>query len=241
MKENRAEYIRRSDTVKNHTVTFGDIDQTVSNHLQGMLLSVVDCGQRIHVPTSYASTETWQAVKDQGFMRDANGKLILPAIVYRRTTVTDDQQMASLNRYLRYSVVKRDYSPKNQYTRFGALMGRSNPVNEVFNVVMPKRMDFTYRFILWTEYAEQMNGLLERFINETKDFWGNKRGLRFRTLIDPTTQEMSVDAGPDRMVRAEFDLIVKGYLLPELHAPGLGEFKSTTEKSLTPNKVMLTV
>ena len=153
--------------------------------------------------------------KSDGAMRDFNGKLILPAIAFQRTTSEKDQAMMMFNRYLTYPVM-RQYSEKNRYTKFSLLMGNNAPVHEVYDVVMPDHMVFTYHFIIWTEYVEQMNTIVERINFETDDYWGELRGLRFRTKIDSFSHTIELQVDQDRMVKTEFDLMVNGYLLPDI-------------------------
>jgi len=237
--DNRALHLRRDkDKIKNFTVTIKDIDTTVLTHLEKMQLSVVDAGNHIKVPIMYASPEKWVSVRKHGFMRDNNGKLILPALIFYRTSIDASTDQPMFNKYLRTSVIKK-YSEKNQYTRFSALVPTNKPVHEVYNVVMPDHMDFHYKFILWTEYVEQMNFLIERINFETNDYWGSSDGFRFRTQVDSYSNTTEVQNEKDRVVRTEFDLTLKGYLLPELFAPGLDGFKPTTEKVLTPKKVIM--
>lgn len=237
--ENRALHVRRDkDTQKNWVVTIKDIDETVFGHLQNMQLQVVENGNIIKVPVFYASPEKWKSVKQDGFMRDTNGRVILPALIFYRQSSESNQNMAMFNKYLRYSVMKT-YSLKNQYTKFSTLMGRNVPTNEVYNVVMPDYMNFNYKFIVWTESVEQNNALVEKINFDTNDYWGQEKGFKFRTEVGSFTHTTEVEAGADRMVRTEFDLVLHGYLLPDLFAPGLDGYKSTTEKSFTAKKVIL--
>lgn len=237
--DNRALHTRRdTDKLKNFTVTIKDIDETVFGHLQKMNLLVVDSGNHIKVPVSYASPEKWKSVQNDGFMRDNNGRIILPALIFYRTSSESDKDMMTFNKYLRYAVMKQ-YSIKNQYTKFSVLMNRNVPVNEVYNVVMPDHMVFNYKFIVWTEYIEQMNSLIERINFETNDYWGVERGFRFRTFVNSYIHTTEVEAGSDRLIKTEFDLTLRGYLLPDLFAPGLDGFRPTTEKTFTAKKVIL--
>ena len=239
--DNRALHLRRDkDKIKNFTVTIKDIDNTVMSHLEKMQLNVVDSGNHIKVPILYASPEKWVSVRKHGFMRDNNGKIILPELIFYRTSIEESSDQPMFNKYLRASVVKK-YSEKNQYTRFSALIPTNKPIHEVYNVVMPDHMDFHYKFILWTEYVEQMNFLIERINFETNDYWGDSNGFRFRTHVSSYIHTTEVENEKDRMFRTEFDLTLKGYLLPELFAPGLDGFKSTTEKVLTPKKAIIDV
>jgi hypothetical protein len=237
--DNRAYRVDRStDKIKNFTITIKDIDETVLRQLSTMDLSVVDAGNKIKVPISYASPEKWKSVQNDGFMRDNNGRIILPALIFYRANSESDKSLATFNKYLRYAVMKQ-YTQKNQYTKFSVLLNKNVPVNEVYNVVFPDHMIFNYKFIIWSEYIEQMNTLIERINFETNDYWGVEKGLRFRTYVDSYIHTAEVEAGSDRIIKTEFDLSLRGYLLPDLFAPGLDGFKSTTEKTFTAKKVVL--
>ena len=235
---NRAENTRRdTDTQKDFTVKLIDIDTAIMKQLERFQLNVVDEGTRIKVPTFYASPEKWKSIQKDGYFRDYNGKIQLPAIVFQRTTSDKDQAMMMFNRYLKYPVMKM-YSEKNKYTPFNVLIGQNVPINDVYDIVVPDHMVFTYHFIIWTEYVEQMNTLVERMNFETDDYWGDARGFRFRTNIESFSHAIELQADQDRMVKTEFDLVVHGYLLPDTNY-GLDGSKPTTKKWFTPKKVVM--
>ena len=235
---NRAAQTRRdTDTQKDVSIRLMDIDTAIMKQLERFQLNVVDDGNRIKVPVFYASPEKWKSIQKDGYMRDYNGKLLLPAIVLQRTTSDKDPSLLMFNRYLKYPVMKM-YSEKNRYTPFNVLIGKNVPVNEVFDVVMPDHMVFTYHFIIWTEYVEQMNTLVERLNFETDDYWGDAKGYRFRTNIESFSHTIELQVDQDRMVKTEFDLVVHGYLLPDANY-GLDGSKPTTQKWLTPKKIVM--
>jgi hypothetical protein len=237
--QNRGLHIRRdTDVFKNPTITIKDIDETVFKQLQHMVLLVKDSGNKIKVPIFYASPERWKSVRKDGFMRDNNGKLILPALIFFREGFETDNSIQMFNKYLRYSVIKQ-YSQKNQYTKFSTLMGKNVPLNEIYNVVMPDYMNFNYKFMIWTESVEQNNSLLERINFETNDYWGTEDGFRFRTYVNSYSNVVELQSNENRIVKTEFNLTLKGYLLPDIFAPGLDGFKPTTEKSFTPKKIII--
>jgi hypothetical protein len=235
---NRAENTRRdTDTQKDFTVRLIDVDTAIMKQLERFQLNVVDEGARIKVPTFYASPEKWKSIQKDGYFRDYNGKIQLPAIVFQRTTSDKDQALMMFNRYLKYPVIKL-FSEKNRYTPFNVLVGLNVPVNEVYDVVVPDHMVFTYHFIIWTEYVEQMNTLVERMNFETDDYWGDARGFRFRTNIESFSHAIELQVDQDRMVKTEFDLVVHGYLLPD-SSYGLDGSKPTTKKWFTPKKIVM--
>lgn len=236
---NRAKQVSRDvDKMKNFTVSILDIDETIIAYLKDLQISVVDDGNKIQVPIMYGSPETWKSVKKDGILRDNNGKIILPLVMLKRVGMEKDTSMQMFNKYLQYTVMKT-YTPKNKYTHFTALNGKNTPVHEIFNITMPDHMLFNYEFMVWTEYIEQSNEILERINFETDDYWGSKDGgLRFRTHIDNYIHTVEVGVEDDRLVRTEFTLTAHGYLLPDT-TEFAGTRRPTTVKSITPKKVIL--
>lgn len=237
--DNRAQHVRRDkDNQKNFTISLYDIDEAILDHLNNNLqLQVEDQGQKIKVPSFFGSPEQWTSAQRDGYIRDKQGKLILPAVVLKRTTSENDQSLQFFNRYLQTPAIKL-YSEKNKYTQFNILAGRNAPVHEVYNIIVPSHMVLTYHFILWTEYVEQMNDLVLRFQFNTKDYWGSKKGFRFRTRIESFGHTVEVRSGEDRVVKTEFDLTTHGYVLPDSIVKLDGEHM-TAEKFFTPKKIIM--
>ena len=47
-----------------------------------------------------------------------------------------------------------------------------NPVYENIVTGMPDFTDITYEFVLWTNFIEQMNPLVETFADHNNTYWG---------------------------------------------------------------------
>jgi hypothetical protein len=236
---NRAlEERRDTDTQKNFTISLYDIDETMLTQLNQFQLQIEDVGKKIKVPIFYGSPERWVSAQRDGYMRDQQGRIILPAIVIKRTTSADDDTLRFFHRYLHASVMKL-YSTKNKYTQFTALTGKNAPVNEVYNIVVPDHLVLTYHMIIWTALAEQMNPLVETLKFNSMDYWGNRTGgFRFRVNIENFTHTVEIQANEDRMVKSECDLTVHGYILPDTMTK-LDRHQMTTQKMLTPKKMVL--
>ena len=236
--DNRALQIRRdTDTQKNFTITLLDIDETILLQLEQLQLQVENVGVQVKVPIFYGSPQRWTSATRDGYLRDKQGKLILPAIILKRINSENDASLQFFNRYLNTPVIKL-YSPKNQYTRFNALVGQNTSVHEVYNVIVPSHMILTYHFIVWTELVEQMNGLIEKIQFSTKDYYGSTRGFKFRTRIESYGHTVELQANEDRMVKTEFDLVTHGYILPDSMTK-LDRHMMTTEKYFTPKKIVM--
>ncbi|HOS15592.1 MAG TPA: hypothetical protein PKX15_00995, partial [Bacteroidales bacterium] len=235
---NRVEQVRRdTDKQKNITISLYDIDETILLHLEQLQLQVEDQGKQVKVPFFYGSPERWVSARRDGYIRDKQGKIILPAVILKRTNSEADSTLQFFHRYLNVPVMKK-YSEKNAYTQFSALMGRNVPINDVYNITMPNHMVLTYHFIVWTAYVEQMNKLIETFQFNTKDYWGSKKGFRFRTKIESYGHTVELQANDERIVKSEFDLITHGYILPDSMTK-LEDHILTTQKFLTPKKVVI--
>ena len=236
---NRAENIRRdNDNQKSLSISLMDVDSVILNHIiYNLKPEVIQGGLVKTVHTSFGSPELWKAMKSDSAFRDFTGKIVLPSIIIKRTTSTDDEQQIHFNRYLNESVI-RTHSPKNRYTKYSALNGRNSPVQEVYNITFPSHMKLTYHFVIWTEYVEQMNKLVELFQFSSKDYWGNAVGYKFRVEGMSFGHTVELQSGDDRMVKTEFDLTVHGYILPETMAK-LDSQESTFKKIMTPKKILM--
>jgi len=236
--DNRALQVRRdTDDQKNFTITLLDIDETILLQLEQLQLQVEDVGKQVKVPVFYGSPERWVSAQRDGYLRDKQGKVLLPALILKRTNSENDASLQFFNRYLNTPVMKL-YSPKNRYTRFSTLMGKNTSVHEVYNVIVPSHMILTYHFIIWTAYVEQMNKLVETIQFNTKDYWGSKKGFRFRTRVESYGHTVELQANEDRIVKTEFDLVTHGYILPDSMTK-LDRHMMTTEKYFTPKKIVM--
>ena len=234
---NRATQIRRDqDEYKNFTISLLDIDTAIFEYLDQVInLTVEDAGENVKVPIMYGSPERWKAIQNDGVLRDNQGKLQLPAIMYKRNTVAKNENLATFNRHLNVQVVKK-FDDKNKYDKFSLLTKSSVPVAQILNVTMPDHVTLTYEFMLWTEYVEQMNSLIEKINWASEEYWGDPKRFKFRVYINDYSNTTEVNSGKDRMVRTTFNMTVQAYLLAE----SFENKRPTTTKTLTQRKVIVT-
>lgn len=235
--ENRAFNTRRdTDKVKNVGISLEDIDTTIFNYLNDYINPsvVVGGGNRIKVPIVYGSPEKWKSTQIDGFLKDYNGKIQLPILMFKRDSFTKNESLMTLNRYLNFPVMTR-YTEKNKYDKFSILTDAIAPVNNVFMITLPDHIKITYSFKVWTELVEQLNGIIEKINFSIEDYWGDKERYRFRVSAGDYSTPVEVEVNEDRVVRGEFTLTVMGYLLPDSYE----DRKLTTQKLLTPRKVVV--
>ena len=231
-------YSRSSDdNVKNPSVTLMDMDSAIVSYFDMVIKpSIEDNGENVKVPIMYASPERWKAIQRDGFMKDKKRQTITPVIAYRRTSIEKDESLPidklDANNPHHFYTFEKKFSNVNRYDNFSTQIGLL-PQKEYYNVTMPDYVTLTYDFIVWTTYIEQMNKIVERVTYSDGAYWGDPDKMKFRTHIDSFTDATEV-SDAERLVRTTFTVTMKGYLLPE----GNFEHRSTTQKYLTPKKVV---
>jgi len=78
-----------------------------------------------------------------------------------------------------------------------------------------------------------MNKIVERIVYSDGAYWGDPDKMRFRTSVDTFADATEV-SDAERLVRTNFTVTMRGYLLPE----GNFDHRSTTQKFLTPKKII---
>jgi hypothetical protein len=230
-------YSRTDDDIKNPSVTLMDMDSAITFYFENVIQpSVKDNGENVKVPIMYASPERWKAIQRDGFMRDKKRQTITPVIAYRRTSVEKDEtlpqdKLDANNPNLFYTFEKK-FSQQNRYDNFSTQIGNL-PQREYYNVTFPDYVTLSYDFIIWTSYIEQMNKIVERVVYSDGAYWGDPDKMRFRSTVDTFTDATEI-SDVERLVRTNFSVTMRGYLLPE----GNFDHRSTTQKFLTPKRVI---
>jgi hypothetical protein len=234
---NRAFDVRRDqDAQKNFTISLLDIDTAIVKYIENVINpTVIDAGENVKVPIIYGNPEKWKAAKTDGYLRDNQGKLQLPIIMFKRNSFAKNESMMTLNRYLSYPVITK-FNEKNKYDKFSVLNQTVAPVNSVYSLTLPDHVKVEYEFMVWTEYIEQMNAVLEKINFAAEDYWGDPQNFKFRVSINDYTNTSETPTEKDRVIRSTFNLTVFAYLLPESYE----DRKKTVQKYLTPRKVSIT-
>jgi len=99
---------------------------------------------------------------------------------------------------------------------------------------VPDYVSLTYDFVVWTSYTEQMNKIIEKIIWSEGAYWGEDGKFKFRTSIDSYTDASELSVNSERLIKTNFTVTLKGYLIPE-------EFNNvvTTQKHLTPKRILI--
>lgn len=217
--DNRAN--RRSvanSEVQQLSIGLQDIDIAIEYYFINVIKpSVRQNGVQLAVPVLYGSPERWVSVQRDGYYRDKNGKIQTPLIMYKRSSIEKNRNLGNkltANNPLHFGVFEKKYSKKNVYDRFSTLQNRI-PVKEFYGVIMPDYVDITYECVIFTEYVEQMNKIVEAINFASDSYWGNKDRFQFRAMIDSYTPTVEVVQGQDRVVKTAFNIKLLGYIIPD--------------------------
>jgi hypothetical protein len=230
---NRAEQLKTEPDTQYKGIKLYDIDLAIAEHMIDVVVPTIEVfNEKVKPPVLYGNPERWKSIKKDGFLKDKNGQIQLPVIVFKRNSIARDDSIASsMNRNLLYPSVTM-YSKKHKYDKFSLMTGAKRPV-EQYNLTMPDYVTITYDVMIWTDFTEHMNKIVEAFQYATDEYWGNKSGFKFRVRIDSFDNTTEVGDNSQRVVRTSFNMTVHAYLLPEKF-----DNESTTKKSLSPKKVV---
>ena len=232
-KLNRATQYKIESNERGKGVRLYDVDMAIAEHMMDTVLPTVEIFQeKVKIPVMYGNPERWAAVQKQGYLRDRDGGILLPLVMFKRNSIArDDSTVSTMNRHLIYPTITK-YSKKHKYDLFSQMTGAQRPVNQ-YNVTMPDYVSITYDVMIWTDFTEHMNKIVEAFQYATDEYWGDKSGFKFRVKIDSFDNTTEVGEGTQRIVRTNFTMVVNAYLLPEKF-----DNESTTKKSISPKKVV---
>jgi len=236
-KLNKAKQIRRDkDNVKNVSVGIYDVDSAFKNFLEkDVRPTVEDDGRFFPVPVMYASPEKWASAQRDGFMKDENGMILTPVIVFKRDNLSINTELSKLKVAQNedaHQAFERKYTKVNRYDQFSILTGEV-PKKEFLSVERPDYVDLQYEVIVWCDYMEQVNKVVEQIVF----FQGRSFGERYKFVIkgDSYSFETIAEMGQDRITKATISLVAKAYIVPEF--VGLN---NNTKRKISKGKAVFT-
>jgi hypothetical protein len=191
------------------------------------------------VPVMYGSPEKWKNVQADGYFRDLNGKIQSPLIAYKRTAITKNRGLSNkvdANFPNLYYTQEVKHTQINKYDQFSVLTN-SKPIKTYINTVVPDYIDATYDVIIWTDYVESMNKLVESMIYTEGAYWGDMEKFKFRSKIDTFTNTTDLMQDADRIVRTTFQITIFGYIVPDLMIKDIS--KKQSEKTFDARQIVI--
>jgi len=212
----RSKVMRRdNDLVKVPKITLFDIDYAIYYHLtENIKVRVDDINTTIQVPVMFANGEKWSQIRQYGYLRGDDKKVLAPLISIRRTSVQNDDRLP-MNRSNISSPTYKLFPYKNlgmQYDRVSGQYLKKDSI-EYYLVAFPEYVRITYDLIIWTDLQEQMNQVIHSILTTNDHVWGDIN--TFRTNIQDVSHDNVNVPGEDRLVKTTMTLQVDGQLRPE--------------------------
>lgn len=224
----------KNDTSKPLSIGIKDLDEAVFYYFDNIIKpSVIQNGERRKVPIIYGDQERWKSFRKDGYYRDKGGSVMLPIIIIKRDSVEKDRTVYNkldANSPNLYGSFTTSYNSKNAYGNFNVLNNRK-PVQHHNLTVVPDFVTLKYSCIIQTYYMEQLNKLIESVEYASDSYWGNPERFKFRAFIDSFSTATEVTAGKDRLVKSQFDIRLRGYIIPDVIQKDLNSVKKVNSKA----------
>lgn len=214
-----------------------DVDTAILKYLQEKIkpISTQDTKQ-IQIPVIYGNPERWKSAQIDGSIRDKNGMVMLPIMMIRRTTMKKNGINNPTNKYHNY-IFSTKWNARNIYDRF-AVINNVTPSQVYHSSMVPDYYDISYEGMVWTEYMEQMNKVIENISFESNEYWGEDNKFKFLVSIDQFEQITDLPVKEARLVRNKFTINVKAYILPQAALDKNGNRAMTTQLVYSPKKLV---
>jgi hypothetical protein len=216
-KNRGTDYSMKNDTVKDISVGLEDIDNAIMYYFENIIKpNVVQNGQQIEVPVLYGSPERWKSVQADGFYRDNRGRGMVPLIMFKRDNIEKNRSLGNKldgNTTHLYQVVGSKYNSRNAYDAFDILNNRE-PSEQYYISAVPDYVTLTYTCIVFTDFVEQNNKIVEAIQWASDSYWGDPARWKFRASIDTFATTTLLENNTDRAAKSTFSIKVNGYILP---------------------------
>jgi hypothetical protein len=86
----------KNEDTKKFSIGLQDNDETIQYYFDNVIKpSVYNNGSQLKVPVIYGSPENWKAVQADGFYRDKTGKIMVPLIMFKRSTIEKNRELGN--------------------------------------------------------------------------------------------------------------------------------------------------
>jgi hypothetical protein len=224
----------RGDDTKPFSLGLKDVDEAVMYYITEIIKpTVMQNGAQLNVPVYYGSPERWVQVQKKGYLQDKKGKIMMPLITFKRTSIEKVRNLSNkldANFPNNVQLFEKKYSKRNEYDNFNILNNRA-PKKDYYAVVIPDYMTLNYDFIISTYYVEQMNGIVEAMNYASDSYWGDPERFKFRANINSITNVVELPAGGERVVKSTFSMKLHGYVVPNITQKQLASVKKISNAS----------
>jgi hypothetical protein len=228
--------IIKQDEQQMPSISLIDVDATIASYMEKHIIPEIEQNKsKVKVPLIYGNAERWKGAQKDGYLRDKLGKIQIPLIMFKRNSFAKNDSMRFLkDDTISYPTIRK-WSNKNSYDRFSVLNPEFKKRYETYDVKMPDYVTVTYEVMVWTNFTEHNNKIIEQFQYFTDRYWGEEDKYKFKVSIDNFDNQQEVGAGTERIIRTTFTMSVNAYLLPKR-----ADNVPTTQKGFTIRKVVVT-
>lgn len=216
---------------KKFSIGIKDIDEAIQYYFDNVLkLTVYQNNGTVLVPVIYGTPEKWKSMQRDGYYRDGAAKIMSPLIMYKRESLRQNRELGNKvdgNIAHNVQLFEKTFSRKNIYDNFHTLRAQK-PQKEYAVVVTPDYVTLTYKCVMWTNYVEQMDKLIEAVNFASNSYWGDPSSFQFLTKMEVFNDQQTYEQGEDRLVRTDFELTLNGYLIPDSLNAYLAQLQSRT-------------
>ena len=224
----------KDDTVKPFSIGLEDLDWAVMYYFQNVIRpSVVQNGERLEVPVIYGSPEKWASFQKFGYFRDAQGRIMMPIIMFKRDSIDKVRTIANkldANDPNLFQVFTKKYSTKDAYSNFNVLNNRT-PQKTYYAAIMPDYVTMEYSCTIFTYYIEQLNKIVEAINYASDAYWGDPQRFKFQARIDSFNTISELTDNTERAVKSTFNIKLHGYLVPNVLQKDMKAIKKFTDKT----------
>ncbi|NBP04551.1 MAG: hypothetical protein EBU90_31605, partial [Proteobacteria bacterium] len=111
-------------------------------------------------------------------------------------------------------LVQTRYTRRNVYDNFAALTNRV-PEKKYIVAFPPDYLTLTYSCVIFTDFVEQMDKLVEAINFASDSYWGDPSKFQFRAKIDTYSTQTALEIGQDRAIKSTFNIVLSGYVIPD--------------------------
>ena len=217
---NRGDQISfKGDTTKPFSIGIQDIDESMMYYFTNVIKPfVIQNGTRIEVPIIYGSPEKWASFQKFGYFRDAQGRIMMPIIMFKRDNIEKVRTIANkldANNPNNISIQRKKYSSKNAYDNFNVL-NNIKPQSINYAVVIPDYITVIYSCAINTYYMDQLNKIVEAIEYASDSYWGDPARFQFRAMIDSFAIKTELADKEERTVSSTFSIKMNGYIIPDV-------------------------
>jgi hypothetical protein len=228
--QNRATNLSvKGDVTQDVSVGLEDIDNAILFYFNNYIRpTVTQDGNRIAVRIMFGSPERWKSVQQDGFHRDGNGNVIVPLIMIKRSNIEKARNLGNKidgNTVALYQTIGTTYNSRNQYDKFDLLNNRI-PSKQYYISTVPDYITLTYECIIFTNYVEQNNKIIEAIEFASDSYWGDPTRFKFRTSVDSFNSTTIIENGTDRVAKTTCTIKVNGYIIPDTISKDLATIRS---------------